>query len=181
MTLVANSKRGSVRVRWFHGITGVFPILLGNCSQGWNWSRHPLNAGSRSELVDVQLVGTVSSFCVLDFTIPWNRCTGLGWYYSGSIGLADAVTVSLSLAWIFPALKPTLSSFLWREQTAPQTRLGQALLTTVITIVPVAGVLGASIGMYGSRFGETTFVLLVAASLGSVVSIGFAFAAAYQL
>lgn len=85
------------------------------------------------------------------------------------------------LAWMLPALKPTLSSFLWREQTAPQTRFGRAFMTVMITLAPVAGVLGASIGMFGSRFGETTFVLLVGASLGSMVSIGFAFTAAYQL
>ncbi|NIS82044.1 MAG: hypothetical protein GTO14_17975 [Anaerolineales bacterium] len=85
------------------------------------------------------------------------------------------------LAWSLPALRPAISSLLWREQTAPQTRWGRAFLGLMIALAPVAGVLGASFGMYGSRFEEIKLTLIALASLASITAIGIAFALAYQL
>ncbi|NIS83579.1 MAG: hypothetical protein GTO14_26035 [Anaerolineales bacterium] len=85
------------------------------------------------------------------------------------------------LAWVLPIVNPNLSEFLWREQTAPRTRLGQAILRVSIAIAPVVGVLGASAGMFGSRLGELDLTLTLLGSLLSLVAIVFAFAASHQL
>jgi hypothetical protein len=85
------------------------------------------------------------------------------------------------LAWVLPALNPSFSAYLWREQTAPQTRFGRAFLGVMLTVAPIAGVLGASFGMYGSRSGEIDLTLIVIGVLCSMVAIGFAFAFSYQI
>lgn len=85
------------------------------------------------------------------------------------------------LAWALPALNPALSALLWREQTAPQTRLGRGCLILMLPLAPVAGTIGASVGMFGSRFFEDRApIYLIMGMLGSIVAIGMAFAFAYQ-
>ncbi len=91
------------------------------------------------------------------------------------------VLLAYLLAWALPALDPRLSVILWREQTAPQTRIGRALLVLALAVGPSAGVIGASLGMFGSRFGESESVLLAMVVLSSAVGFGFAFAASYQI
>jgi hypothetical protein len=60
-------------------------------------------------------------------------------------------------AWIVPALSPALSRFLWREQTAPVTRVGRAILRWSLALgLGGAGILGAASG--------TTLVVSGAAS-----------------
>jgi len=59
--------------------------------------------------------------------------------------------------------------------------VGRAVLGLALAVGPSAGVIGASVGMFGSRFGETDSVILVIAALSSAVAIGFAFAFAYQV
>lgn len=85
------------------------------------------------------------------------------------------------LAWMLPALKPRLSALLWQEQMAPETRIGRAVLAISLSLAPVAGVLGASMGMFASRLGEISASLIIGGTLMTMSSIGFAFAAAYQL
>jgi len=85
------------------------------------------------------------------------------------------------VAWLLPALNPVLSGVLWREQWCPETRMGRAIMGVVLAVGPSAGVLGASFGLYGSRFGEANLVYLALATLGSMAAIGIAFANAYVL
>ena len=84
------------------------------------------------------------------------------------------------LAWALPAISPKLSARLLREQLAPETRWGRGCLTLFLVAGPAAGALGASVGMYGSRFGQGTAVIIVIAVLFSAVSVGFAQAVAEQ-
>ena len=85
------------------------------------------------------------------------------------------------LAWALPAISPKLSARLLREQFAPETRWGRGCLTLFLVVGPAAGTLGASVGMYGSRFGQGNAVMLVIAVLSSAVAVGFAQAAAEQV
>jgi len=84
------------------------------------------------------------------------------------------------VAWALPALSPKLSARLLREQLAPETRCGRGCLTLVLVVGPAAGTLGASVGMYGSRFGQGTAVTIAIAVLFSAGAVGFAQAVAEQ-
>ena len=84
------------------------------------------------------------------------------------------------LAWALPAISPKLSARLLRDQFAPETRWGRGCLTLALVVGPAAGALGASVGMYGSRFGQGTAVMLVIAVLASAVAVGFAQAVVQQ-
>lgn len=63
----------------------------------------------------------------------------------------------------------------------PQTRVGRFILGASLSLAPVAGVLGASAGMFGSRFGELGLTYLIGGILSSVTAPGIAFAIAYQV
>lgn len=85
------------------------------------------------------------------------------------------------LAWFLPALHSGFSEFLWREQTTPQTKVGRVLLGLMISIAPTAGTIGASVGMYSSRFGELSMGYITLGGLCSVGAIIIAFAISYQI
>lgn len=84
------------------------------------------------------------------------------------------------LAWALPVIHPKLSALLLREQLAPETIVGRGCMAWTITLLPVAGGLGAVFGMYGSRYGQDKFVSLAIASLFSMASIGMSQAIAHQ-
>lgn len=63
----------------------------------------------------------------------------------------------------------------------PQTRIGRVLLAIGISIAPVAGTIGASIGMFGSRFDDIKGTLLFIAVLGTIGSLFLPFTFPYQL
>jgi hypothetical protein len=83
-------------------------------------------------------------------------------------------------AWVLPIYARELSVKLWREQNAPQTKLGRVIMAIVLSVFPVAGVLGAQVGMYGTRAGHMDSVMLFIAVVASVTSIGLAFTISYQ-
>jgi len=105
----------------------------------------------------------------------WSIVLGFTWLW-----LAPILSAYI-LAWAMPALNPRLSAILWGEQVAPRTRVGRTVLGLALAVGPSAGVIGASVGMFGSRFGGTDMVILAIAALSSAVAIGFAFAFAYQV
>ncbi|MFV2045675.1 MAG: hypothetical protein ACC700_20905 [Anaerolineales bacterium] len=104
----------------------------------------------------------------------WMLVMGVTW-----IWLVPILSAYL-LAWAMPALNPRASAILWREQMTPQTRVGRVIMGLTLAIGPSAGVIGASVGIFGSRFSETESVILVMAVLASAVAIGFAFAISFQ-
>lgn len=105
----------------------------------------------------------------------WSILVGLEWWWI--VPAIGAYAVARAL----PLLRPGISSVLWREQVAPETRIGRLLLAIALGIGPSAGVIGASIGMFGSRAGELNAVFLVGGTLSATGSIGLAFALSYQL
>ncbi len=112
----------------------------------------------------------------------WRRLTGSWW---ASVGVAIALTVlflaigirfwSILIrgtaywiivgvtvtayigAWGLPVLSPALSRFLWREQTAPVTRVGRAILRWCLALgLGGAGIVGAASGTTMVRTGAAS-------------------------
>jgi len=76
------------------------------------------------------------------------------------------------LAWALPSLDPKLSAFLWREQYAPETKVGKAVLRVSAKFFPIAGASGALFGMYATRDGQDDLVALIMGMIFSLLSIG---------
>jgi hypothetical protein len=149
-------------------LIGIGLIATGTISSLWSWWSY--------DWWPNLLVVFVGSLCFLCIAArSWMEIVPVIW-----IWLLPILFFYL-LAWILPVLRPALSTFLWREQTAPQTRFGRVFLGVMISVAPVAGVLGASAGMFGSRLGRLDLTLLVIASLCSMVAISLAFATSYQI
>jgi hypothetical protein len=91
------------------------------------------------------------------------------------------ILVCYCLAWILPGFAPVFSKLFWREQTAPQTRLGRIILGMFISLAPVAGAVGASIGMYTARFSGISGTYLIIGPGFLILAIGMAFAFSYQI
>lgn len=89
--------------------------------------------------------------------------------------------IAFILAWLLPWRAPGFSEILWQEQTAPQTRAGKYIMRALFAVLPVLGVLGVSIGMFGSRFGEVRATTVLVGTLLSIVGLSLAFTFSYQL
>ncbi len=150
-----------VRLGLIFAVPAIFAAMLNWWSYNW-WSR-------------ISLVAVWSLLILATAARAWFLLIGITWVWLLPILLAYL------LAWAMPAINPRVSAILWREQTTPQTRVGRIVLVIALAIGPSAGVIGASLGMFGSRFGETESVILAIAVLMTAVAIGFAFAFGYQL
>lgn len=85
------------------------------------------------------------------------------------------ITLNLLLflaVWCLPAIAPNFSSYLVREQTVPETRLGQGCLSLSLALMPAIGGLGSAIALYGPRYGLDNLVVLTVAILGSSGGLG---------
>ncbi|MBS3772505.1 MAG: hypothetical protein KGY69_19795 [Bacteroidales bacterium] len=100
--------------------------------------------------------------------------------YKGFLPWFPILALGYLLAWFIPIIMPELSEFLWTEQTAPKTKVGKILLSVFLSLAPIAGVLGASGGMYSSRSGSNRLTDIGIASLFSMVAIGLSFIFAHQ-
>ena len=153
------------------------------------------------------LVGSAVGLSVgalgVTFTL-WNWRTYSWWARAGlavvtclgifSMGVRFTLALTdIDWRWILPALAailfslitpiawPSAAHVVWREQTAPVTRLGRILLVASVSLASVAGVLGASAGIFARRMGAIEPVLSVTAALAFLVSSGMAFTFSYQL
>lgn len=111
-------------------------------------------------------------------------CIGVRFWmaiYGGVMPWFPIIALGYILAWVFPIIMPKLSELLWREQTAPQTKVGKILLSAVLSIAPVAGVLGASGGMFSSRYGNSILTDVAIGSLFTIVAVGLSFLFSYQI
>ena len=146
-------------------VIGITSIIFAIPIAIWNWkvyskaSRKTLTA-----LLSIQIL-------IIGFR-SWNQVYSHFWLYP--------MTGAYILAWFLPAIDPALSKLLWREQTAPKTKLGRLILGLSLSLVPVAGVLGSSIGMFRSRFEGITGMYLIAGPLSFVTAIAIAISS-YQI
>jgi hypothetical protein len=74
-----------------------------------------------------------------------------------------------------------VADILWREQNTPVSKFGRAFLIASISLAPIAGVIGASAGLFARRLGIMRPVFSMTAALALLVSVGMAFAFSYQL
>lgn len=75
------------------------------------------------------------------------------------------------LAWLIPVLDPKLSALLWREQTAPETRLGKGCMGVFIKFSPTIIALGPISGIYLSRHGYDNIFFLVFGTMNCLIAI----------
>lgn len=150
-----------IRLGAFGALLAVLVSLLNWRSYTW-WARLALGV-----IMTLQFLAIASR--------SWWILVGFQWIWVAPMFLAYLV------AWLLPLLRPRISDVLWREQTAPQTRIGRTILAIALGIGPSAGVIGASLGMFGYRTDGLRGVLLAGGAICSLVSIGFAFALGYQL
>jgi hypothetical protein len=147
-------------------LLGTTLPLLATITAVWDWKEH----------------NWFSQFCLVSLFSFQLLAIGIhAWLYVLPIIWVYPLVGAYLLAWVLPALNPIFSKFLWQEQTAPQTRLGRIVLGLVVSLAPVSGALGASIGMFKSRFDGPTGVYLVIGPLFLVLSTAFSFTFAYQL
>ena len=107
----------------------------------------------------------------------WSLIIGEFWPWVFWTGILIFLYV---LAWFLPTINSRLSAFLWKEQYTPETGFGKAILNTSARILPIAGTLGAFVGMYGSRAGFDNFVSLFLGFAFSITSIGLAQITSHQ-
>ena len=65
------------------------------------------------------------------------------------------------LAWLIPVLDPKLSALIWREQTAPETRIGKGCMGFFLKFSPTIMALGPIGGIYLSRHGYDNIFFLI--------------------
>ena len=100
---------------------------------------------------------------------------------SGSLlALATILTTVLAIsAWALPTISYSISTRIWREQSAPRSRVGRAILHWGLGVgIGGAGVLGATIGMGMARSGGASIVYLFA-GIGMTV-VAFLMAQGYS-
>jgi len=156
----------------------------------------PYSSSAMKVAIGLTLVGTVGAVWGISKANWWGGIVLLNSWFLLILGFAIRawalvipqvwiwlvpLVAAYLLAWALPAISPKLSARLLREQFAPETRWGRGCLTLFLVVGPAAGTLGASVGMYGSRFGQGNAVMLVIAVLSSAVAVGFAQAAAEQV
>ncbi len=84
------------------------------------------------------------------------------------------------LAWTLPIINSRLSDYLFKEQYTPQTVPGKKFMSISARFLPVAGSIGALIGMYGSRTGVNNIALLLLGIAFSLASIGLSQVTSHQ-
>jgi hypothetical protein len=81
-----------------------------------------------------------------------------------------------------PVVARRLSDFLWREMTTPLTRIGRGCLAVGLVVLPIAGVLGGSVGLWARRWGLVQVIMpLGMGCLGIMAATIVAFSFSYQL
>jgi hypothetical protein len=108
----------------------------------------------------------------------WYAAVGGVWF----IVIAALSLLSFGIAFALPGISYTISSTLWREQIAPQTKLGKSITRSAISLGLVgAGILSASVGLSLVRTGNVGTAYLLIAVLSSIVSFFVAQSLAHQL
>lgn len=143
------------------GVLGVVLALWNWRTYGW-WARAGLSA----------VTSLVFHFLGARFTLALTDCAWR-WILPGS--------AAFLVAWMVPALWPRVADILWREQNTPVSKFGRAFLISSISLAPIAGVIGASAGLFARRLGIMRPVFSMTAALALLVSVGMAFAFSYQL
>ena len=149
-------------------LIGVLIAVVGLLAAMWNlraYSRSSRLATAIAWSLMVILLAARSLALVID---PW-------WLW------AVPLAALYFIAWALPAIRPGTSALLWREQTAPRTQLGRGCLALAIAMAPIAGALGASVGIFGSRFGMDGVVTLAVGGLALMGALAISFSTSYQV
>ena len=98
----------------------------------------------------------------------WVAILGGSWAWL----VVGILVIAFAVAWAMPAISGPLSETLWREQIAPQTRLGRSVMKWALAVgLGGGGALGAGLGLSFSRAGDYGTVHLLIAILSSVIAV----------
>lgn len=156
----------------FGALVGVFPdyspaaLALGIAMTIGAALVTAIGSDTRSWYLQVAYVAIWSAMFVAIAVRGWAALLPYPWVW---------LTLHLVLylaVWTLPAIASNLSAFLAREQTNPQTRFGIGCLRFSVPLLPLAGGIGAVIGLYGPRYGLDNWVVLFISALGSAVGLG---------
>jgi hypothetical protein len=98
-----------------------------------------------AEVWTLQLVGAGVGLATHVFPLSWTWLLPLAAVYLAALAL--------------PIVAPRTSRMLVREQAFPRTRLGRGCLAVSLALLPIGGILGASVGMNAGRFGWARIVI----------------------
>ncbi len=98
-----------------------------------------------------------------------------------STGWVIVLLIPYALAWLLPHIQPTISTIMFREQMAPQTKLGKGCLRIALVGLPTIGSTAALTGLYFSRINEENTISLVAGLLLVYSALAGAQAISHQL
>jgi len=91
------------------------------------------------------------------------------------------IVFSFLIAHLLPVFAPSVSKFLWREQTAPETSIGKKLLGALLLLAPIAGTLGASVRFFKGEVNEYPIAFFIFGVSSWFVATLMTFAFSYQL
>jgi len=139
----------------------VAVVPVGVLFSVWSWrsfTYYPRLGGSLIVASVVLIVGIRSWIAIL--TGSWIRFV---------VGL---LVIAFAAAWAMPAISGSLSETLWREQIAPETRLGRSVMKWALAVgLGGGGALGAGLGLSFSRAGDYGTVHLLIAILSSAIAV----------
>ena len=133
----------------------------------WNWRTYAWWSRASLGILSSLFFFILGSRIVLTLSEPdWL------WLLPCVAGYALAVTI--------PVFNPGLSNLIWRELVTPRTRLGRVAMALGLSLLPISGVLGASIGLFARRLGTLRPAMGIGAALVLSAAIIWAFAVSHQ-
>jgi hypothetical protein len=104
----------------------------------------------------------------------WDGAVGLSWSFV-LISLAGVIYTAL-----LPELNRKLSDVIYREQMAPTTKIGRWIYRILLAVGPVAGVVGALIGLHSGNIIQNKTFLIIFAFLSYLLALLMAFLVTYS-
>jgi len=171
----------------FFGLWALFPIFIPHFSLvslilgislfvAGVWGAVLVRRGKR-RLGQIAVSNAIYLTMFITAARAWNVVIGSFWPWLFWISI---LFLFYLLAWTLPKINSRLSTFFFKEQYNPQTQLGKVIYDLSARFLPVAGSIGALIGMYGSRSGIANITLLLLGIAFSLSSIGFAQITSHQ-
>ncbi len=139
---------------------GLMLTIAGSLAVFWRW---------RTQSWAASWVGA-NIVCLVFFFLTargWSHVITVWWLWL--VPLLGAYVI----AWALPMLSPARSKQLYNEEVAPQSGPGRGCVITFLVLGSVAGTLGGSIGLYGSRAAGGGVAYWALAIIGSIVTIAF--------
>lgn len=91
------------------------------------------------------------------------------------------IAFSFLLALLLPVFAPSISKFLWREQTTPETSIGKKLLGVLLLLAPMTGTIGAAVRFFKGDVSGYPIAFFIFGVSSWFIATLMTFAFSYQL